>query len=186
MSITNRLRSRRVQVAAGAAVLALVGSGLALSSGGSAAADGDEWPSGWPMEYADGDRVVSKRVARPGDRVIQFILKGVRGTNVDADGDGNFGPGDYFVFEDRLRQGGEQVGRDFVRCMLNHRAIMCDGTVVHGPGNIEITGAVTFEERGIHIAVTGGTGAHRDAAGTLTVKNGPDGPRERMIVRLVD
>ncbi len=185
MAITSRLRSRRVQVAAGAAVLALVGSGLALSSGGSAAADGDEWPSGWPTEYADGDRVVSKRVARPGDRVIQFTDRGVRGANVDADGDGDFGPGDYQVFEGRLRQGGEQVGRELVRCMLNHRAVMCDGTLVHGPGNIEIAGAITFRERGIHIAVTGGTGAHRDAAGTLTVKDA-SGRRQRLIVRLVD
>jgi len=185
MTITSRLRSRKVQLGAGAAVLALVGSGLALTSGGSAAADGDDWPSGWPTELATGDRAPAK-VTAASDRVIRFTTNQVRNANVDADSDGQFGPGDYFVFEERLRRGGEQVGRDFVRCMLNHRAVMCDGTLVYGPGNIEIAGNILFEERGIHLAVTGGTGEFRDAAGTLTVKPGGTGPADRLIVRLVD
>lgn len=61
---------------------------------------------------------------------------------------------------------------------------MCDGTLAHGPGTIEVAGAIPFEQGGIHLAVRG-TGKYRDAAGTLTVRNAP-GAGDRLIVRLVN
>jgi len=160
---------------------------LALT-GGAAAADGEResggWSGGWPLELT-GDEQLTARVARATDEVIRLRARTVRDADVDADGNGEFSPGDYFVFEDRLFRGGEQVGRDSVRCMVNHRSIFCDGTVIRGAGNIEVSGALLFEERGIHLAVTGGTGKYRDAAGTFTVKNAP-GRSDRFIIRLVD
>lgn len=171
----------------GVGVLAASGlvAGLALT-GPAAAGGGDGgYDGGWPTELVDGDGATASRFARPSDQVIRLRAQGVRDTDVDADGDGRFGPGDYFVFEERLFRRGEQVGRDSVRCMLNHRSIMCDGTIVRGPGNIEVAGTIFFRQRGIHLAVTGGTGRYRDAAGTFTVRGAP-GPRDRFIIRLVD
>ncbi len=185
MTITSRLRSRRAQLVAGAAVLALVGSGLALTSGGSAAAGGDDRVRGWPTKFAAGDRVLSKRVARDSDRVIRLRSQEVRSSNVDADGDGDFSSGDYFVFEERLIRHGDQVGRDSIECMYNHRSFMCEGTLIRGPGTLEVAGAIFFRA-GIHLPITGGTGSYRDAAGTLTVKPGGPGPGSLFIIRLVD
>ena len=55
------------------------------------------------------------------------------------------------------------------------------------PGNLEVAGTFFFGDPGsIQLAVTGGTGRYRDAAGTFTVRNGGEGPRELFIIRLVD
>lgn len=181
-----RWRARVLTGAVGAGAVGLVAT-LALA-GGPATADAESgirgWSGGWPLELT-GDEQLTARVARATDEVIKLRARTVRDAEVDADGNGEFSPGDYFVFEDRLFRGGEQVGRDSVRCMVNHRSILCDGTIVRGSGNIEVSGAFLFRERGIHLAVTGGTGAYRDAAGTFTVKNAP-GRSDRIIIRLVD
>ena len=177
------ITSRRSQAALGVASLATIGLVTSLALTGPAEAEGTAGhDGGWPTELFEAGSPATDRFNRASDRVLVFRTREVRATDVDADGDGEFGPGDYFLFEERLFRGGEQVGRDAVRCMLNHRAIMCDGTLFIGAGNIEVADSGFFESRGFQLGVTGGTGHYRDAAGTLSAKSG--GPR--LIVRLVD
>jgi len=54
------------------------------------------------------------------------------------------------------------------------------------PGNLEVAGTFFFGDGPIQLAVTGGTGRYRDAAGTFTVRNGGEGPGNLFIIRLVD
>jgi len=71
--------------------------------------------------------------------------------------------------------------------MANHRSIMCDDTLTRGSGNLEVAGTSFFEAGGpFQLAVTGGTSRYRDAAGTFTVRAGGEGPRDLLIIRLVD
>jgi len=166
------------------AVTGLVAS-MALT-GPATAGDSGGYDGGWPTELVDGDAAAASRAGRPSDQVIRLRARGGRDTGVDV-GDGGFSPGDYFVFEERLFKRGEQVGRDSVRCMVNHRSIMCDGTLTRGSGNIEVAGTFFFGAGGpIQLAVTGGTGRYREAAGTFTVRAGGKGPGNLFIIRLVD
>lgn len=187
MSITRLFSGRRSAAMLGVVALAVGASIASLAlTGPATAGDSDDYNAGWPTELFEEGNAATDRFNRASDRVISYRTREVRGTGVDADGDGDFSPGDYFVFEERLFRGGEQVGRDSVRCMVNHRSIMCDGTLFTGAGNIEVAGSQFFEGRGFQLAVTGGTGRYRDAAGTLAAKSGGPGPSDRLIVRLVD
>jgi len=181
------IRTRRGQAVLGAASLATIGLVASLALTGPAEADGaDGYDGGWPTELFDDGNAATDRFNRASDRVLSFRTRQVRDSFVDADGSGDFSPGDYAVFEERLFRGGEQVGRDSVRCMFSNRSVMCDGTLFTGAGNIEVAGSQFFEGRGFQLAVTGGTGRYRDAAGTLAAKSGGPGPSQRLIVRLVD
>lgn len=180
-------QSHRAKGIGGVVALAVSGlvAGLALT--GQAAAEGDDdYAGGWPTELFGKQSAATTRFDRASDRVVTFRSREVRATDIDSPGDGQFGPGSYFVFEERLFRGGEQVGRDSVRCMLNHRSIMCDGTLVTGGGNIELAGTQFFGDGGFQLAVTGGTGRYRDAAGILTPRGGGPGPGTRLVIRLID
>lgn len=187
MSMTTVLGRRRWQAVLGVAALATSGLVASLALTGPAEADGaDDYDGGWPTELFGEGSAATDRFNRASDRVLTFRSKAVRATDIDSPGGGQFGPGSYFVFEERLFDGGEQVGRDSVRCMLNHRSIMCDGTLFTGAGNIELAGSQFFKANGFQLAVTGGTGRYRDAAGILAARAGGPGPRDLLVVRLVD
>ena len=186
-TLRSRWGSRGAKVVVGVGALAVTGlvASMALT-GPATASDGDGYDGGWPTELVDGDAATTLRAGRPSDQVIRLWARTVRDAGVDI-GDDGFSPGDYFVFEERLFRHGEQVGRDSVRCMVNHRSIMCDGTLTRGSGNLEVAGTFFFRDGGpIQLAVTGGTGRYRDAAGTFTVRDGGEGPRALFIIRLVN
>ena len=186
-TLRSRWGSRRAKVVVGVVALAVTGlvTSMALT-GPATAGDSDGYDGGWPTELVDGDAASTALVTRPGDQVIRLRSREVRATGVDV-GDGGFSPGDYFVSEERLFKRGEQVGRDSVRCMVNHRSIMCDSTLTRGSGNLEVAGTFFFGAGlPIQLAVTGGTGRYRDAAGTFTVRAGGKGPGNLFIIRLVD
>ena len=186
-TLRSRWGSRSAKVVVGVVTLAVTGLVASMALTGPATAGGsDGYDGGWPTELVDGDAATATRAGRPSDQVIRLRARTVRDTGVDVGASG-FSPGDYFVFEERLFKRGEQVGRDSVRCMANHRSFMCDGTLTRGSGNLEVAGTLFLEAGGpIQVAVTGGTGSYRDAAGTMTVRNGGEGPRDLLIIRLVD
>jgi len=186
-TVRSRWGSRSAKVVVGVVALAVTGLVTSMALTGPATAGGsDGYDGGWPTELVDGDAAAASRAGRPSDQVIRLRSQEVRATGVDA-GDGEFSPGDYFVFEERLFRRGEQVGRDSVLGMINHRSIMFDGTLTSGSGNIEVAGTFFFRDGGpIQLAVTGGTGRYRDAAGTFTVRDGGEGPRALFIIRLVN
>jgi len=189
-TLRSRWGSRSAKVVVGVVALAVTGLVASMALTGPATAGdsaGHGYDGGWPTELVDGEAATATRAARPSDQVIRLRAGGGRETDVDADGDGGFSPGDYFVSEERLFKRGEQVGRDSVRCMVNHRSIMCDSTLTRGSGNLEVAGTFFFGAGlPIQLAVTGGTGRYRDAAGTFTVRAGGKGPGNLFIIRLVD
>jgi len=95
-----------------------------------------------------------------------------RGHYVDVGKQGE-SAGDYFIFEGRLMRNGEQVGRDFGRCLLGFRTFTCEATAsIEGEGKIVVGGTLFSERRDFRLAITGGTGSFKDARGQLTVEEG--------------
>ncbi len=178
------LRSARTRVAAGAAAVALVGGGLAATVGGSAAAEGDDWPSGWPTSQTDQLRGAP---AGADGETIRLRERLLRDADVDIDGDGRFDPGDSFIFEARLldAQTRDRVGRHSVQCQRMVNQFACEGTfLLEDRGKILIDGVVFRGEQTLVVPVTGGTGEFREAGGTLTVASTPSG--DLLVLRLTD
>ncbi|MDQ3104505.1 MAG: hypothetical protein M3Q87_04700 [Actinomycetota bacterium] len=189
-TLRSRWGSRSAKVVVGVVALGVTGLVASMALTGPATAGDnsgfDNYHGGWPTELVDGDIATTSRADRPSDQVIRLRARTVRDTVVDT-GDAGFSPGDYSVFENKLFKRGEQVGRDSVRCMVNHRSVMCHGTLTRGSDNLAMAGTFFFRAGGpIQLAVTGGTGSYRDAAGTFTVRAGGKGPGNLYIIRLVD
>jgi hypothetical protein len=69
--------------------------------------------------------------------------------------------------------------------MIAIRTFACEATArINGQGKIVVAGAFFHENDGV-IAITGGTGAYRDASGQLFVRDLPNGDT-RLTFVLVD
>jgi hypothetical protein len=124
--------------------------------------------------------------ARNHTKVLTFLEIEQRGAFVDV-GDSGESAGDYFLFESRLmsKDGSKLLGRDSGKCTLGVRTFICDATAqVFGKGKITVYGAF-FAEADTRIAITGGTGAYREAAGQLTVTDLSDG-NTLLVFQLTD
>ncbi len=172
MDLSDRFGGRRVKsIAVAAALVAGSAVGIATWSNGAADAAPDTAARGWPVTAA--------YKAPTGARQQTIIIRAhqVRESDVDADGDGEFSPGDYFVFEERLRseKSGHVIGTDSARCMFIGRSFMCDATLrIEGRGKIMVSGS--FMSRGdTSLAVVGGTRKFRRVSGQFNVFNAPDG-----------
>ena len=174
--------SKRTTIVAAVVALAAAGVVASLALTGPAVAEGDdETVRGWPTHILADDATTNRQLSPQGrgdGETIRLRTREVRGAEVDVDGDGRFERGDYIVFEERLRQGGERVGRDSVECMLIARSFACEGTLrLNGRGSIEVAGSVFFKAQRFVLAVVGGTGQFNDASGKLTVMR-------RLVVEL--
>ena len=98
-------------------------------------------------------------------------------------GKNGFSSGDYVVFTDKWYNPatGARRGRDagrftFIRPLGKRNGVFyIDATGIFKTGKIMVSGAATFakiEGKGAKFAVTGGTGAYREAEGTLIAKSG--------------
>ena len=114
-----------------------------------------------------------------------FVVRGreVAGKEVNVNGP-RFGPGDYFLFKEKLRnRAGTHVGYDNIICTAHfpftreRSAVLCEGTFTFfGRGGIEkgkisVEGMIVFRE-GIDsfpIPITGGTGHYQNVRGELHV-----------------
>ncbi len=118
---------------------------------------------------ARSSRSIERAAARRGALVLR--AHELRAADVDANGDGQFGPGDYFVFEEALRRPNspKRIGTDSIRCMSNLRTFMCDGALrIDGRGKISIHGSFFFNRDSV-LSVTGGSGRFRHASGQFRV-----------------
>jgi hypothetical protein len=114
-----------------------------------------------------------------------FVVRGreVAGKEVNVDG-ARFGPGDYFLFKERLTDSaGTHVGADRVICTVHlpftqsRFAILCEGTFkFNGRGGIErgqisVEGVLVFREgvNSLTLPITGGTGHYQNVRGELHV-----------------
>jgi hypothetical protein len=172
--------SIRTRIAALAGAAALVVAGVVAIS--SASADGTRPSSarhGWPTSTARAPHAVvhaARASAKAeGTHVVAVIEKERRSAFVDV-GDPGDSAGDYFLFEsDLLNNSGDVVGRDSVKCTLGVRTFICDatGTLFHR-GKLTAYGAF-FGENDARLAITGGTGAFKEAGGQVTVADQADG-----------
>lgn len=127
--------------------------------------------------------VTSGTAQAPGERTLTFVERSSDTTRTLADVPpltGKFGlvtSGDTLLFRNALLDapGGTRLGRFEARCGFLHatstftgsRAI-CDGIYTLGGGTITASAAVTFNDKPITFAVTGGTGAYEGARGSGT------------------
>ena len=87
------------------------------------------------------------------------------------EGEEDFGPGDYFVAEDILRNRADTrtLGTLGVKCtnLVTSGLLHCEATAVLRGGTIEFAGLLDFtqEEGPILVAVTGGTGRYKNVVG---------------------
>lgn len=160
----------RARLALGVVALVATGVVAALLTTGPAAAEDGDLRTGWPTWIVEGKGGVL--AAGGGSEMLRLRSKEVRSASLDVEGGGNFDPGDYTVFEERLfDQDGRRVGRDSIRCMRIVNSFACDGTLhIEKRGNIQVAGAAFFGTPDFTIAVVGGTGGFKGAAGTLTVR----------------
>jgi hypothetical protein len=163
----------------------LIPAGLAAAMNGSADASSAKH-HGWPSSTKASSTQIAKTNAKEGTHVFTVIEHEVRTADVDT-GDPGESPGDYFLFESRLlRPGtGNVVGVDSGKCMIAIRTFVCDATArINGQGKIVVAGAFFSEIDGV-LPITGGTGAYREAAGQLFVRDLPNGDT-RLTFVLVD
>jgi hypothetical protein len=156
----------RLWAATGAA--ALVAGGLLTAGLGSATASSDSkhgWRLAGASSAADG---VSSDITTA--KTIRLVAHEEAFKLINV-GSHRFSPGDYFVFEETLRDrdSGQVVGRDSVKCTVNFTTFMCQGTfLLDGKGNVEISGSLREHGKQL-LAVTGGTESYQNARGQLRV-----------------
>ena len=167
--------SRRTQIAVAVGALALIGSTLAVTTAGSATAEGEDFPDGgWPATQTALPKV--DRGAGGPSRVIRLRAVTLREADMDIDGDGQFDAGDGFIFREKLvnPRTGKRVGQDLARCVGMGRVFDCEGTLNLPRGKLVVAGA-SWQGQGLVLAVTGGTWKFRRASGVMHVVPGPGG-----------
>jgi hypothetical protein len=167
----------RKSIAAGAAVALVIGGGAWVGLGSATATTTKPSVHGWPSSA--GAASASKTIAalkaaaaRDGSQVILLKAHQTAEADIDVNNDG-FGPGDYFMFEEKVRYQGssEIVGKDSVKCTFGVTTFMCDATIdLFGKGKIVIYGA-TFGRSANLFAVTGGTDHFQGVGGQLQTFN---------------
>jgi allene oxide cyclase-like protein len=131
----------------------------------------------WALPSASaGDREDDDHDDRDG-RVFRVISREVDSAEINL-GPPAFGLGDRFVFTDNLYRRGKRVGTDHGECVTTRiesqgqgGTFQCLVTAVFRRGQITAQGAVTFSDdtSPFRVAITGGTGKFRDAAGQVVV-----------------
>lgn len=160
----------KVRLFAATGVAALVAGGLLTAGLGSATASSGS-AQGWRMAGASSADAVSPDITT--SKTIRLVAHQDAFKVIDV-GRRGFSPGDYFVFEETLRNrdSGQVVGHDSVQCTVNFTTFMCAGTLsLNGKGNVEIYGAISEHGKQL-IAVTGGTERYQNARGQLRVGGG--------------
>jgi len=168
---------KRTFVAAGAAVALVIGGGAWMGLGSATATTAGPSVHGWPTSVGSASAsktiaAVKAAAAKDGSQVLLLRAHQVSEVDVDVNNDG-FGPGDYFLFEERLRyQGGsEVVGHDSVRCTAGESTFICDATLaLFGQGKIAVYAAL-FGPKDDSLAVTGGTDSFKSVGGQLQTVN---------------
>jgi hypothetical protein len=176
------MEKHRRTLALGTVAILIAGTAAVLTglpstaSGASGHADRHGWPASSARPAAAIAHAAHVSAARKGGQVITVLEIEQRSASVDV-GDPGESPGDFFLFESDLKtpDGSRTVGRDSGRCMLGIRTFVCDATAsIFHKGKIQVAGAF-FSESDARIPIVGGTGAFRDAGGTVTIKDLPSG-----------
>jgi hypothetical protein len=96
-------------------------------------------------------------------------------------------PGDMFVQSQKLTAGAHSVGRSDIVCVATDGPLVkCSVTEKLPGGSIEVGGTIP-QSNSFTLAITGGTGAYRNARGTMTVTSvDPDkDTQDRLTLRII-
>ena len=146
--------------------------------------------------------VASTNITSP--QTIKLVTHFEGGAFVDADDDGNFSSGDYFVFTSNVfnRNDTQHIGEIDVQCLfVSDVSTLCTGgLVLFGRGQVTIQvnqlagaepaaqGPFTISShehpRGFHVAVTGGTHEFSNVHGEAVILPGPGRDTERITLHL--
>jgi hypothetical protein len=174
--------SRKLWVTVSVALLAVVLGIVAMSAGASPEARSI---GAWGRGMVESGASVKTPTPLSHEAADTFVVRGreVAGKEVNVNGP-RFGPGDYFLFKERLtNRAGTHVGYDNIICTLHFPfrqsrfGTLCEGTFTFsGRGGIErgtisVEGVLVFRERvnSFALAVTGGTGHYQNVRGELHV-----------------
>jgi hypothetical protein len=165
-----------------AALLAVVLGIVAMSAGAAPEATSiGAWGRGLVESGASG----TTRTPLSHEGGESFVVRGreVAGKEVNVNGR-RFGPGDYFLFKERLtNRAGTHVGYDNIICTVHFPfrqsrfGVLCEGTFTFsGRGGIErgtisVEGVLAFREGvpSFTLPITGGTGHYQNVRGELHV-----------------
>jgi hypothetical protein len=164
------------------ALLAVVLGIVAMSAGASPEATSI---GAWGRGMVDFGASATPRTPLSHEGGDSFVVRGreVAGKEVNVNGP-RFGPGDYFLFKERLtNSAGTRVGTDNIICTAhfpsrqNRFGTLCEGTFTFsGRGGIErgtisVEGVLLFKEgvNSFALPITGGTGHYQNVRGELHV-----------------
>lgn len=117
--------------------------------------------------------------ATSGTDVLRVSSRTVQSADIDVDGDRKFSQGDQSVFADVLTQDGERIGASggvstATRVASEENFTVQSVVTFELPeGQITVQGlldAADFEKGELKEAITGGTGAYKNAGGEVLVK----------------
>jgi dirigent-like protein len=119
---------------------------------------------------------------------VRLILLNTRSFSVDNSPSGT-SPGDLFGASGPLKRGRKRIGNLISSCTLASTKKVqgqCAATFsLKRLGSLELAGKVT-QTPSFTVAIIGGTGDFRRAAGTATVRSIGDGSRQHVSLRILD
>jgi hypothetical protein len=129
---------------------------------------------------------VSSAAQGPSTATIDLISRATAINDFVDIGPAGFGPGDVYVFSDRLFLASapdDQIGRSDGRCVLIDPSTFrfdCSGTLALPDGDLMLAGTLTLVEGTTSVgAIIGGTDAYRRVRGQASVELGPfEGPHD--------
>jgi hypothetical protein len=112
-------------------------------------------------------------------RVLHLVLKTVQANELDLGGTGP-SQGDQVIFSDDVYRGGKKVGTDggvFTATRVTSGAPDFQGQITFRlpEGQLTAQGLFNAAQQTLTFAITGGTGAYRDAGGYVTGPNSSSG-----------
>jgi len=175
------MNKRYVHIGLAVALLGLVVGSLSLTAGAT--------PNGVKFKSWQDNPLNSRAAVVPttheGGRTLVVTATRTNGREVDVEGDGEFGPGDYVVFRERiLNEDGVRVGRDNGQCTVNfptnetrfsiNCAVAFTFTGAGGirRGEIMVEGNVLFTQTTstLTVPITGGSGHYQNVRGEVHVR----------------
>jgi hypothetical protein len=88
--------------------------------------------------------------------------------------------GGVYASKEKVFEGATRVGEDSSRCTaISHSQTRCVGSYTLKQGNITFSGTITIGDNTNRLAIVGGTGAYKDARGTVLTEYNSAGNRAK-------
>lgn len=172
------MSKRLALLGAGIALLGIILGNIGLSSAASPKAAGVQ--QAWGRDVWSGNAQSGASVgieSHEGGETLVVTTRELNFKEINVNGPG-FGPGDYFIFNERVFQSGRQIGVDNGQCTahfpLDERrfTFLCEVSFTYfGRGEIMTEGRIQFtpETTSLTLPITGGTKHFQNVRGEIHV-----------------